>query len=192
MDFLGQKVLPAIRKMEDIEKMMSSRYEYLVIMDIHVSKLRPIFQLSKVSNKKLILHMDLVHGLNNDEYSTEFICQEFKPFGLISTKGSVIMKARDRGVLTIQRLFLLDSISLKKSLALLERTNPDFIEILPGILPKMIIDIRRLTNRKVFAGGLIDSVEEVEQAYHAGALSITTSNKELWRYYEDVVNTVAP
>jgi glycerol uptake operon antiterminator len=185
MDFFGQKVLPAIRKMEDVEKMMKSHYEYLVIMDIHVSKLKPIFQLSKESHKKLILHMDLVHGLKNDEYSTEFICQEFKPFGLISTKASVIMKARDKGVTTIQRLFLLDSSSLEKSLALIERTNPDYIEVLPGIMPKIIKDIRRLTKREIFAGGLIDSVEEVEEAYHAGAISITTSNKILWKYYEE-------
>ncbi|ETI67239.1 glycerol-3-phosphate responsive antiterminator [Neobacillus vireti] len=183
MSFFGQKVLPAIRKIEDVEKMMSSNYEYIVILDLHVSRLKPIFQMAQANHKKLIIHMDLVHGLKSDEYSTEYICQEYKPFGLISTKGSVILKARQRGVKSIQRLFLLDTSSIEKSFALIERTQPDYIEVLPGIMPKIIKDIRNRTKREVFAGGLIDTIEEVEQAYEAGAITITTSNKELWKYY---------
>jgi glycerol uptake operon antiterminator len=184
MSFYGQKVLPAIRKIENVEKMMSSNYEYLVIMEMHISRLKPIFQLAEVNHKKLIVHMDMIHGLKNDEFSTEYICQEFKPFGIISTKGSVIMKARQKGVKSIQRLFLLDSSSIEKSIGITERTQPDYIEVLPGIIPKIIKDIRHRTDKEVFAGGLIDSIEEVEQAYSAGATSITTSNPELWKYFE--------
>ncbi|HEY2421619.1 MAG TPA: glycerol-3-phosphate responsive antiterminator [Neobacillus sp.] len=184
MSFFGQKVLPAIRKIEDVDKMMLSNYEYIVVLDMHVSRLKPIFQMAEANHKKLIIHMDLVHGLKSDEYSTEYICQEYKPFGLISTKGSVILKARQKGVKSIQRLFLLDTSSIEKSLALIERTQPDYIEVLPGIMPKIIKDIRNRTKRDVFAGGLIDTIEEVEQAYEAGAITITTSNKLLWKYYE--------
>jgi glycerol uptake operon antiterminator len=184
MSFYGQKVLPAIRKIENLEKMMSSNYEYLVIMEMHISRLKPIFRLAEANNKKLIVHMDMIYGLKNDEFSTEYICQEFKPFGIISTRGSVIMKARQKGVKSIQRLFLLDSSSIEKSIGITERTQPDYIEVLPGIIPKIIKDVRNRTDREVFAGGLIDSIEEVEQAYNAGATSITTSNEELWKHFE--------
>ena len=184
MSFYGQKVLPAIRKIEDVEIMMASNYEYIVILDMHVARLKTIFQMAQDKGKKLIIHMDLVHGLKSDEYSTEYICQEFKPFGLISTKGSVILKAKQKGVISIQRLFLLDTSSIEKSFALFERTQPDYIEVLPGIMPKIIKDIHNRTKREVFAGGLIDTIEEVEQAYDAGAITITTSNKELWKYFE--------
>lgn len=184
MSFFGQKVLPAIRKIEDVEKMMSSNYEYLVILDLHVSRLKPIFQMAKANHKKLIIHMDLIHGLKSDEYSTEFICQEFNPFGLISTKGSVILKARQKGVISVQRLFLLDTSSIEKSFALIERTKPDFIEVLPGIMPKIIKNIRNRTQREVFAGGFIDTIEEVEQAFAAGAITVTTSKKDLWKHFE--------
>lgn len=184
MSFFGQKVLPAIRKIEDVEKMMSSNYEYIVILDLHVSRLKPIFQMAKANNKKLIIHMDLIQGLKSDEYSTEYICQEYKPFGLISTKGNVILKARKKGVKSIQRMFLLDTSSIEKSISLIERTRPDYIEVIPGIMPKIIKDIAERTKKEVFAGGLIDSVEEVEQAYEAGAITVTTSNKELWKYFD--------
>lgn len=184
MSFYGQKILPAIRRMEDIERIMASSYQYIVILEVHVSRLKPIFQLAEAHNKKLIVHMDLIHGLKSDDYATEYICQEFKPFGLISIKGSVILKARQKGVQSIQRLFVLDSGSIEKGYALIERTQPDYIEVLPGILPKIIKDIKEHTKKEVFAGGLIDTIEEVEQAYAAGAIAITTSNKKLWRHFE--------
>ena len=128
--------------------------------------------------------MDLVQGLKNDEYATEYVCQELKPYGVISTKASVIVKARQKKVKTMQRMFLLDSSSLEKSYQLMERTQPDYIEVLPGLMPKYIEEVKRQTGKLVFAGGLIDTVEEVEQAIAAGASSITTSNKELWKYFE--------
>jgi glycerol uptake operon antiterminator len=184
MSFYGQKVLPAARNMRDIEKLMNSRYQYLVILEMHISRLKSVFQIAKENDKKLILHLDLIQGLKTDEYGTEFICQEFKPFGLISTKSSVITKARQKGVKSIQRVFLLDSSSMEKSFSLIERTQPDFIEVLPGVIPKVIQTIRQRTGKEIFAGGLIDTIEEVESAYEAGAISITTSNELLWHHFE--------
>ncbi len=184
MSFFGQKILPAIRKMEDIEKIMASNYKYIVILEVHVSRLRAIFQIAEAHQKKLIVHMDLIHGLKSDEYATEYICQEFKPFGLISIKGSVILKAKQKGIKSIQRLFVLDSGSLEKGYALIGRTQPDYIEVLPGIVPKIISDIRKQTGKEVFAGGLIDTIEEVEQIYDAGAIAVTTSDKKLWKFFE--------
>jgi glycerol uptake operon antiterminator len=184
MSFFGQKILPAIRKMEDVEKIMKSNYTYILILEVHVARLRPIFQLAAAHQKKLIIHMDLIYGLKSDEYAAEYICQEFKPFGLISIKGNVILKAKQKGIKSIQRLFLLDSGSIEKGYALIERTQPDYIEVLPGIMPKVIKDIRQRTKKEIFAGGLIETIEEVEEAYKAGAAAITTSDKRLWKYYE--------
>ncbi len=164
--------------------MLKSPYEYGVLLEMHVSRLKSVYELANRYDKKMFLHMDLVQGLKNDEYATEYVCQELKPYGVISTKASVILKARQKKVKTMQRMFLLDSSSLEKSYQLMERTQPDYIEILPGLMPKYIEEVKRKTGRLVFAGGLIDTVEEVEQAIAAGASSITTSNKELWRHFE--------
>lgn len=53
----------------------------------------------------MIYHVDLIHGIRSDEYATEFICQEYNPYGLISTKSNVILKAKQKGVIAIQRIF---------------------------------------------------------------------------------------
>lgn len=180
MGFYGQEIIPAMQKMEDLEKLMVSNYTYIIVLEVHVSRLKPIFQMAQAHNKKLILHMDLVHGLKSDEYATEFVCQELKPFGIISTKSSVILKAKQKGVTAIQRMFLIDSYALEKSYKLIEKTKPDFIEVLPGAIPQMITEVKTQLKIPIFAGGLIRTMEEVQNALNAGAEAVTTSRKELW------------
>jgi len=111
-----------------------------------------------------------------------------KPTGLISTKASVIIKAKQRGLVTVQRIFLLDSQALEKNLSIIERTKPDYIEVLPGAMPWIIKEIKDQINIPIFAGGFIRTVAEVEQALEAGATAITTTNVQLWKHYEKVLS----
>jgi glycerol uptake operon antiterminator len=181
--FESQKILPAIRKIRDLEKLLQSSFEYIVLLDSHIGQLKHIVDLTKSHDKKLLLHVDLVEGLKNDEHAAEFLCQSIKPAGLISTRASVIGKAKQNGLLAIQRVFLLDSSALEKSYSLLERTQPDFIEVLPGVMPHIIAEVRQRVGIPIFAGGLIRTAEDVENALNAGATAVTTSQAELWRHF---------
>lgn len=183
MSFHGQVILPAARHMKDFERIVKGPYEYGVFLDTHIGQLKSVYSIAQKNNKKMFLHADLIQGLKNDEYATEYICQEIKPFGLISTRTSVILKAKQKGVLAIQRIFLLDTNALEKSYTLLEKTQPDFIEVLPGAMPKIITEVYERTKIPILAGGLIRTVEDVELAIKAGATAITTSNHDLWRHF---------
>ncbi|WP_214698763.1 MULTISPECIES: glycerol-3-phosphate responsive antiterminator [unclassified Exiguobacterium] len=176
----GQSLLPAIRDMRDLERFLSSDLELGVLLEIHMSRLESIFKLLGSHHKKVFIHMDLIQGMKADEFATEYICQTYKPFGIISTKGNVIVKAKQKGVVTVQRLFLIDSLSLEKSIRHIERSKPDYIEVLPGIVPKYIQRVHEKTGIPVFAGGLIETAEEVQAALDAGASVVTTSNRKLW------------
>lgn len=175
-----QKILPAFTSIKQFETFLTSPYQIGVFLETHISQLVNIHKLANQYNKKIIYHVDLIHGLKNDEYATEYICQEFDPYGLISTKSSVILKAKQKGVLAIQRMFLIDSHALERSYRLVKKTKPDYIEVLPGSMPWMIKEVKDRTNIKILAGGLIRSSKEVEEALAAGAEAITTSKKELW------------
>lgn len=183
MTFPGQRILPAARKIKDVEKLMKLSYEYIVLLDTHIGQIKPVVDLVKANGKKALLHADLIEGLKNDEYAAEYLCQIVKPAGLISTRAGVIAKTKQNGLLAIQRLFLLDSSALDKSYRLLERTRPDFVEVLPGVIPHMIREVYERTNVPVFAGGLIRTTEDVERALAAGARAVTTSNAALWKAY---------
>ncbi|MED3563472.1 glycerol-3-phosphate responsive antiterminator [Bacillus xiapuensis] len=185
---INQSILPASTNMKEFERFLKSSYEIGVFLDMHIAQIKNINLLAKQYGKKMIYHVDLIHGIKNDEYATEYICQEFKPFGLISTKSSVILKAKQKGVLAVQRIFLIDSHALEKSFSLIEKTRPDFIEVLPGAMPWMITEVKDRIGIPIFAGGLIRTPEEVKNALNAGALAITTSKRELWDTFASVKN----
>ncbi|MBD0382093.1 glycerol-3-phosphate responsive antiterminator [Paenibacillus sedimenti] len=184
MSLQEQRILPAIRKIKDLEKLFKSNYTYIVMLDSHIGQLKSVVDLARANGKKLLLHADLIEGLKNDEYAAEFLCQSIRPAGLVSTRANVITKTKQNGLLAIQRLFLLDSSALDKSYTLLERTRPDFIEVLPGVIPHMITEVKERSGIPIFAGGLIRSVNDVELALQAGATAVTTSDTELWRHYD--------
>jgi len=181
---MEQRILPASANMKEFERFLQSSYEIGVFLDMHIAQLKNINMMAKQKGKKMIYHVDLIHGIKNDEFATEYICQEFKPYGLISTKASVIQKAKQKGVIAVQRIFLIDTHAIEKSYKLIEKTRPDYIEVLPGAMPWMITEIKDRFKTPIFAGGLIRTVEEVQAALEAGAAAITTSKRELWDVYE--------
>jgi len=182
---MNQKILPAFSTMKDFEKFLASSFEIGVFLDLHISQMKNVKRMTESSGKKIIYHVDLIHGIKNDEYATEYICQEYNPYGLISTKASVILKAKQKGVLAIQRMFLIDSHAVEKTYKLVERTKPDYIEVLPGAMPWMIKEVKERLNTPILAGGLIRTSDEINNALQAGASAITTSKQELWSLFEE-------
>lgn len=180
MPFHNQKILPALRSLKQLEQLLTSEFEYVVLLEMHISNLKTIKAEANKHGKKLIIHADLIQGLKTDDYAAEFLCNDIRPAGIISTRANMILKAKSKGIIAIQRMFLLDTIALEKSYSLIERTQPDFIEILPGVIPQLISEVHTRTGIPIISGGLIRSVGHVQDALDAGAKAVTTSNTELW------------
>ncbi|WP_373233048.1 glycerol-3-phosphate responsive antiterminator [Cohnella sp.] len=180
MLFGSQRILPAVRHMKELEKLLLSSIEYIVLLGGRIGLLKPMLDLAHQHGKKVLLHADLIDGLKNDEYAAEYLCQQIRPAGLISTRTIVIQKTKQNGLVSIQRIFLIDSGAMDKSIELAEKTKPDYIEVLPGIVPHLIAEVQERTGIPVIAGGLIRTAREVEEALQAGAAAITTSRRELW------------
>jgi len=177
---ISQPLIPAIRNMKEFERLLRSDYEYLTLLHTHLSHVQSIVKLAHQNGKKIVLHMDMIDGLKSDEQATEYICQTVRPDGIISTKKQVILTAKKKGMLTIQRLFLIDRLALEHGLELIEKTNPDYIELLPGVAPSVIGEVKERTNIPLIAGGLIQEPHQVKEAIGAGAISVSTSAKALW------------
>lgn len=177
----GQSVLPAVHKLKDVEAVLASPYSYMVLLGGHLGQLKNIVDLVSQHGKKVLLHADLIDGLKNDEYAVEFLCQTIRPAGIISTRSSVIGRTKQNGLIAIQRLFLIDSDALERSYSVLDKIRPDFIEVLPGVIPDIISEVKQRSGIPIIAGGLIRTSEHVKQALEAGASAITTSRKDLWK-----------
>lgn len=173
-------ILPAIRSMKDLEKLIQTDYKECVLLDTHIGHIKSIMELMKKNNIEVYMHIDLIRGMSHDEFACEFIIQNYHPKGIVSTKMKVINKAKALNTTTVFRVFILDSHALTRSIELIKRVEPDFVEVLPGIATKAIKIINEETNTSVIAGGLINDVEEVDVAVENGAKYITTSDRDLW------------
>ncbi len=178
--FGGQKIIPAAHHQRDIEKITKQSVQYMVMLETHVAQVKSLVDFAKSTGKKVLLHADLINGLKNDDYAIDFICQQIRPDGIISTRGNVILKAKQHKVLAIQRLFMIDSSAYQKGMKLVEKVEPDAIELLPGILPEQIADLSKKLQIPIIAGGLIERKSQIDTVLEAGAAAVTTSNKELW------------
>jgi glycerol uptake operon antiterminator len=185
MPFRRQKILPALRHLRQFDQLMESSYEYIVLLEIHISNIKSIKEAATKHHKKILVHADLIQGLKTDDYAAEFLCNDIKPAGIISTRSNMIMKAKSKGIAAIQRMFLLDTIALEKSYALIERTKPDYIEVLPGVIPGLINEVHQRTGIPIISGGLIRTPKHVEAALAAGAVAVTTSNPIIWDAYKE-------
>lgn len=173
-------IIPAVRRLKDFEKALASQRDWIILLETRLSQLRSLVAYGKKANKKVLVHVDLVQGLKADEYGIEFLVREIKPDGILSTRGSVIEIVKKHKLLAIQRIFLLDSLSLENNVALTGRYKADYIEVLPGKMPEIIRDLQDKTDIPIIAGGLITTQAEVEAAFAAGAVALSTSSTELW------------
>ena len=57
---------------------------------------------------------------------------------------------------------------------------PDVVEVLPGLMPKILRKICRTSRVPVIAGGLISDKEDVMGALGAGDAAVSTTNQGVW------------
>mgnify|MGYP002508001206 CR=1 FL=1 len=180
MHFNNQKVLPAARSLKQFEQLLKTDFQYIVLLEVHISNLRTLKNEATKHGKRVIIHADLVQGLKTDNYAADFLCNDIRPSGIISTRSNMIQKAKAKGIIAVQRMFLLDTIALEKSYALIDLAEPDYIEMLPGVIPELIAEVHERTGIPIINGGLIRTKQHIEDAIEAGAIAVTTSDKELW------------
>ncbi len=137
-------------------------------------------------SKKLValgnshVHVDLIAGLSAKEIAVDFIKQQSGADGIISTKPAMIRRAKELGMYTIMRFFILDSMAYENIEKQLAMVRPDFIEILPGVMPKIIRKICKMVKIQVIVGGLITDKEDIVAALDAGAISVSSTNPKVW------------
>lgn len=59
--------------------------------------------------------------------------------------------------------------------------HPDLMEIMPGIIPKVIPEIKRQCQTPVIAGGMVSTKEEIIELLKVGAVAVSTSREQLWQ-----------
>ena len=147
-----------------------------------VCSIKKIVDTLHKANKIAMIHIDLITGLSSREVAVDFIHEYIRADGIISTKVAMVQRAMEYSMYTVLRFFVIDSMSLN-SINQLEkqyRKRPDMIEVLPGVMPKIIEKICKNGKIPVIAGGLISDKEDVMKALGAGAIAVSTTAQEIW------------
>lgn len=143
-----------------------------------------ILEKIKAAGKKAMVHIDLIAGLSAKEISVEFIARQTRADGIITTKPALVRRAKELGIFAVLRFFVIDSLALK-NIENLEMqcgtSRPDFIEVLPGVMPKVLGRIAKVSRIPMIAGGLITEKEDVIAALSAGAIAVSSTNQDVWK-----------
>lgn len=173
-------IIAAIRSDEALEECLQTDCQNIFILYGSIMTIQSIVEKITASGKYAFVHMDMIEGLSGKEVSVEFIKNNTTANGIISTKSTLIKKAKELDLFTIQRFFILDSLAIKNIKKQIEQSKPDIIEILPGLMPRVITKLKKEAKYHVIAGGLISYKEDIINALDAGATAISTTNAKLW------------
>ncbi|MBO4299733.1 MAG: glycerol-3-phosphate responsive antiterminator [Clostridia bacterium] len=174
-------VIAAARNMDDVREAAASRVAAVFLLGGSILTLPDMMAALRGADKFAFIHLDLCDGLGRDAAAVEWCAKTLMPDGMISTKAQLLRKAAEQDMLTIHRLFLVDSSSLSGGIRHLAANPPDLIEVLPGLVPKAITRLKDTLNLPVIAGGMVTEEKDVEQALAAGALAVSSSERALWR-----------
>jgi len=183
--FNSYPIIPAIRDIKNLEKAMKIEESVLIfLLTGSIFDLEGAMELAHKYDKILMVNIDLVKGIAHDKEGIRYLAENNLCDGIISTKGYLINEASNNDLMTIQRVFLLDSASLISAKKSFNSNNVDAVEILPGLAAPYFI--KRQGNNKhkqiVIAGGLIKSKSEVDDLKKHNVFAVSTSDHKLWKF----------
>ncbi len=173
------RIIAAARSQEELVCAAKSKAEIIFMLAPNIETLEKQAEIVHGAGKKLFIHIDLAEGIGKDEYGIRFAKKQGVD-GIISTRSAAIKMAKKEGLFAVQRFFILDSQSVSTTEETAKSSKADMIEIMPGTVCKVVEKLKKTLNVPIVAGGLIETVDEIESVISAGAFAISTGRKEFW------------
>ncbi|MDI6870799.1 MAG: glycerol-3-phosphate responsive antiterminator [Bacillota bacterium] len=176
-------VIAGIRLGADLERALAEGVEVFFALAGTIFDLEETASRICAARRLVFAHIDLIEGVGRDGAGLRYLARNFGIHGILSTRSALVRAAREEGLLAIQRLFLLDSEALNTGIQVVERSEPDAVEVLPGlIIPSMI---HRLPVEKlppIIAGGLVETEPELRAILATRVVAVSTSKEALWSF----------
>lgn len=180
VDIVEHQTIAAVQKEADLELALKGQVNVIFLLTGSLLNVHDLAARVKETGKHLFLHMEFIEGISPDRSGVAYIAKYVRPTGIISTKSQVIKAAKEQGLSAIQRIFLIDRNAVLRGIKSVEQSQPDAIEVMPGIMPRIIREMTAMTPLPIIAGGLVANREEIDEALEAGALAVSAGSPELW------------
>ena len=173
-------IIAAVKNDAGLDHCLSNDIHVVFILYGDICSIPRIVEKIKSAGKIAMVHADLINGLSSKEIAVDYIKNSTRADGIISTRPALIRRARELGMFTVLRIFIIDSMALDEAKNLRE-VKPDFLEILPGIIPSAIRRVKASAGLPILAGGLIITKQDVMDALEAGAMAISSTSESVWK-----------
>lgn len=172
-------IIAAVHGTEEFLAACESPVAVIFVLNTDIFSIDEYVARAHEKNKRIFFHADMTEGIAKDHCGVKFLAKSGAD-GIISTRANMLRYAKEHGLRTVWRFFMIDTQSIKTSIDSAKTLLPDFVEIMPGTLPKVITHMKKSLACPIITGGLIETRQEIIDALHAGASAISTSNSSLW------------
>lgn len=177
----GKRIGAAIRRIEDLaEAINHPNISTISLLGGDINHLPGLIKKVRAVNKVLLIHIDLVEGIGKDRAGIHLL-KRMGTQGVVTTKSNLARVAKDEGLWVVQRLFIVDSESVKTAIKVANTIKPDAVEVLPATIPAYFIkEMKTAIGLSILGGGLLRTEDDVKEALGKGIDAITTSLRALW------------
>lgn len=170
------RIITAVKDLKDLDRALLSDSQIIFLLCGDICSLEEITRKVKSKGKMPFVHMDMIAGISGkDVVALDFIKENSFAEGIITTKPNIAKYAKSLGLKVVLRCFLLDSLSFENTKKMVHEQDFDAVEILPGIMPKIIKKLSSQIKIPLIAGGLISDMEDIEIAIESGASAVSTT-----------------
>lgn len=179
---LQRRPVIAAASFENAKDAVHSHAGVVLIMKCSVNELMSGDFATLSREKPVLIHYDFLSGLDSDHDALLFLKEHVNPAGIVSTKGKVVRAARKVGIPAILRVFLIDLTSFFRTIDGVHESDPDAIEVMPGIAPQIVERFREYLSLPIILGGLLTTEEEMATAFAHGANAVSVGASRLWNF----------
>ncbi len=173
-------VIPAIKNEEWLNECGTAECGVAYVLYGDICNIAENIRKVKDSGKHAIVHLDLIDGLSTKEISVDFLKKYTDVDGIISMKPAIIRRAKELGFFTIQRFYMMDALNYANIQKYMKQCDPDVFEFMPACLPKPIHYLFEDLKKPMILSGLILDKQDVIASLQAGAIAVSTTNRDLW------------
>lgn len=176
----GHPIIAALRRAEDLPRAVESPVRAVFLMYGEVCGFEKVVSALNRAGKEVYIHIDLIKGLSADREAVQYIAERSAPRGIVTTKGHLIKEARKFGLAAVHQFFIIDTQAFNTAIKSVTTSNPDAVELMPGLMPRVIREWKAAVNLPLVVAGLVRSPDEVQALLSSGCQAVAAGEPSLW------------
>ena len=127
------------------------------------------------------VNIDHIDGIHADSAGLRYLAEQLQVTGILSNHPRILSLGKSFGLVTIQRIFAVDSTGLEMALETVDKAYVDLLDVSPAlVIPYISPSLTKLLPLPFIASGLISTPQQVKAVLHSGASGVAVSRPELW------------